>query len=61
MRLFREAATEEADVRPTLLGVVTLLYVAPLGLALAHQALAIVVLTIAVMHAERINPGGTGA
>ena len=26
MRLFREAATEEADVRPTLLGVVTLLF-----------------------------------
>ena len=37
------------------LGVVTLLQQAPLGLSLAHQALAIVVLTLAVVHAERLN------
>jgi cytochrome c oxidase assembly protein subunit 15 len=37
------------------LGVVTLLYQAPLALALAHQMLAIVVLTIAVVHAERLS------
>ena len=37
------------------LGVVTLLYQAPLALALAHQMLAIVVFTIAVMHAERLS------
>jgi heme a synthase len=37
------------------LGVATLLYQAPLLLALAHQVLAIVVLTIAVVHAERLS------
>jgi cytochrome c oxidase assembly protein subunit 15 len=37
------------------LGVVTLLYQAPLPLALAHQVLAIIVLTIAVVHAERLS------
>ena len=37
------------------LGVVTLLYQAPLALALAHQVLAIAVLTIAVLHAERLS------
>jgi heme a synthase len=37
------------------LGVVTLLYQAPLGLALAHQILAILVLSIAVVHAERLS------
>jgi cytochrome c oxidase assembly protein subunit 15 len=36
------------------LGVVTLLYQTPLALALAHQVLAIIVLTIAVVHAERL-------
>jgi cytochrome c oxidase assembly protein subunit 15 len=39
------------------LGIVTLLYLAPLGLALAHQALAIVALTVAVVHAARLVPG----
>ena len=34
------------------LGIVTLVHLAPLGLALAHQAMAIVVLTIAVVHVE---------
>ena len=35
------------------LGIVTLLNVAPLGLALAHQAMAMVVLTLATLHAAR--------
>lgn len=37
------------------LGIVTLLYQAPIPLALAHQMLAILVLTVAVMHAERLS------
>lgn len=37
------------------LGVLTLIFVVPLGLAIAHQAFAIVVLTIAVIHAERLR------
>jgi heme a synthase len=37
------------------LGVVTLLHQAPIALALSHQAMAIVVLTIASMHAERLD------
>ena len=37
------------------LGVATLLYQAPLLLALAHQVLAILVLTIAVVHAARLS------
>jgi len=36
-------------------GIVTLLHQAPLPLALAHQMLAIVVFTIAVVHAERLS------
>ncbi|MPZ59376.1 MAG: heme A synthase [Rhizobiales bacterium] len=36
------------------LGIVTLLYQAPLSLALAHQGMAMVVLTVAVLHAERL-------
>jgi cytochrome c oxidase assembly protein subunit 15 len=35
------------------LGIVTLLYAAPLHLALAHQLLAIGVFTVAIVHAER--------
>jgi cytochrome c oxidase assembly protein subunit 15 len=38
------------------IGVATLLYQAPIGWALAHQAMAIVVLTIAVIHAARMTP-----
>ena len=38
------------------IGIVTLLHQAPLPLALLHQAMAIVVLTIAVVHAERLSP-----
>ena len=37
------------------LGVVTLLHQAPLPLALSHQILAIIVFTIAVVHAERLS------
>jgi cytochrome c oxidase assembly protein subunit 15 len=36
------------------LGVVTLLYQAPIELALAHQMLAILAFTVAVVHAERL-------
>jgi heme a synthase len=36
------------------LGVLTLLHVVPLGLALAHQAVAILALALAVVHAERV-------
>ena len=35
--------------------VTTLLYQAPLALALAHQFVAIVVFTVAVVHAERLS------
>jgi heme a synthase len=38
------------------LGVLTLLYQVPIGLALAHQATAIAVLTLAVLQAERLAP-----
>jgi cytochrome c oxidase assembly protein subunit 15 len=37
------------------LGVLTLLYQAPLSLALAHQAMALVVLTIAALSAQRLG------
>ncbi len=37
------------------LGIVTLLYQAPLALALAHQVMALVTFTIAVVHAERLS------
>ena len=37
------------------LGVLTLLYQVPIALALAHQAMALVVLTLAVAHAERLT------
>ena len=38
------------------IGIVTLLHQAPLPLALLHQVMGIVVLTIAVVHAERLSP-----
>jgi cytochrome c oxidase assembly protein subunit 15 len=38
------------------IGILTLLHQAPIGLALMHQAGAIVVLTLAVVHAERLTP-----
>jgi cytochrome c oxidase assembly protein subunit 15 len=37
------------------LGIVTLLYQTPLPLALAHQVLAILVFSVAVIHAERLS------
>ena len=37
------------------LGILTLLYVAPLALALAHQGMALVVLTLASLHAARLT------
>jgi cytochrome c oxidase assembly protein subunit 15 len=36
-------------------GIVTLVHQAPLGLALAHQGMAMVVLTLAVIHAQRLS------
>ena len=36
------------------LGIATLLQQAPIALALAHQAMAVVVLTVAVLHAARL-------
>ena len=38
------------------LGILTLLHAAPIGLALAHQAMAIIALTVAVVHAARLAP-----
>ena len=40
------------------IGIVTLLHQAPIALALLHQVTAIVVLTIAVIHAERLTRRG---
>jgi heme a synthase len=37
------------------LGILTLIYMAPLGPALAHQGMAMVVLTLAVVHARRLS------
>jgi cytochrome c oxidase assembly protein subunit 15 len=42
------------------LGIVTLLHQAPLPLALAHQVLAILVFSVAVIHAERLWHRGGG-
>jgi cytochrome c oxidase assembly protein subunit 15 len=39
------------------LGVFTLLEAAPLGLALAHQVFAILVFTVAIVHAQRLSQG----
>ena len=43
------------------LGIATLLHLAPLGLSLAHQGLAVIVLTAAVLHAEALRHAGTHA
>jgi cytochrome c oxidase assembly protein subunit 15 len=40
------------------IGIVTLLHQAPLPLALAHQVLAILVFSMAVIHAERLSHRG---
>jgi cytochrome c oxidase assembly protein subunit 15 len=37
------------------LGIATLLHMVPIGLALMHQAMAVIVLSIAVVHAERMS------
>jgi cytochrome c oxidase assembly protein subunit 15 len=37
------------------LGIATLLHVVPIGLALMHQAMAVIVLSITVVHAERMS------
>src|SRR4051812_14848030 len=42
-----------------LLGIVTLLHQAPIELALTHQMLAILMFTVAVVHAERLGHRGT--
>jgi cytochrome c oxidase assembly protein subunit 15 len=42
-------------------GIVTLLYQTPLALALLHQGMAVVVLTVAVLHAERLATRQVGA
>ncbi len=39
-------------------GIATLLFHTPIGLALLHQAMAMVVLTVAVVHAERLMASG---
>jgi cytochrome c oxidase assembly protein subunit 15 len=39
------------------IGILTLLHQVPFSLALTHQAAAIVILTIAVVHAGRLWPG----
>jgi cytochrome c oxidase assembly protein subunit 15 len=44
-----------AVVLQATLGILTLLYVAPLDLALTHQGMALVVLTLATLHAARLT------
>ena len=39
-----------------MIGIVTLLWVVPLGAALAHQAFAMVVFTMAVVHRRAMAP-----
>jgi len=43
------------------LGIATLIYQVPIGLALAHQAIAIAALTVAVVHAARLARPATSA
>jgi cytochrome c oxidase assembly protein subunit 15 len=49
------AALAVAVTLQAVLGILTLLYQVPISLALAHQGLALIVLTIAVAHAERVT------
>jgi cytochrome c oxidase assembly protein subunit 15 len=59
-RLARSAWTLAVGVTlQVTLGIVTLLHQAPTGLSLAHQALAVIVLALAVVHAERAHPRQT--
>ena len=48
-------ALASAVILQAALGIATLIHQAPLALALLHQAMAIVVLAIAVVHAERLE------
>jgi heme a synthase len=48
--LLASAVTVQAAI-----GVLTLIHITPLPLALAHQAMAVVTLAIAVVHAERLS------
>jgi cytochrome c oxidase assembly protein subunit 15 len=48
-------ALASAVILQAALGIATLIHQAPLALALLHQAMAMVVLTIAVAHAERLE------
>jgi heme a synthase len=50
-----------AIVAQIALGIATLLWVVPLPLALAHQAMAMLVLTAATMHAASVIPGPSTA
>jgi len=43
------------------IGIATLLEVSPLGLSLLHQAMAVAVLTVALVHAERLSGRRTAA
>jgi cytochrome c oxidase assembly protein subunit 15 len=43
------------------LGIAALIHQVPIGLALAHQGMAIVVLAVATVHAERLQPRTQGA
>jgi cytochrome c oxidase assembly protein subunit 15 len=54
--LVSAVALAGAIMLQAMLGILTLLYQAPWFLALAHQALAMGVLTLAVLHAERLSP-----
>jgi cytochrome c oxidase assembly protein subunit 15 len=45
-----------AILSQALVGILTLLQQVPLSLALVHQGMAVVVLTVAVLHAERLMP-----
>ena len=53
-------ASDLLSVVLVLLGILTLLHQVPIDLALAHQAMAIVVLTLAVLQTERLVAGRVG-
>lgn len=42
------------------IGILTLIHQTPISLALAHQGMAVIVLTVAVVHAERLTPRRAG-
>jgi cytochrome c oxidase assembly protein subunit 15 len=55
VRLFAAKFTGAVTIQAAL-GILTLVYQVPIGLALAHQAMAIVVLTLAALQAARLRP-----